>query len=96
MLKVGDEIEIGGKQVIVCYTANYNNENYICVAYETDKVEYNTYKYIEQDGKLLVSDDISDEDMKKVLGLFVEEGLEEYGLPEHIQEIVDNLPKIEE
>ncbi len=32
MLNVGDTIQIDGRKAIVCYTATYNDENYICAA----------------------------------------------------------------
>ena len=87
MLNVGDTIQIGDKNATVCYTAKYNEENYICVAFETDKIEYNIYKYIYDNDNLLVSDVIPENDMREVLTLFVKEGLDEYGLPEELEEI---------
>lgn len=91
MLNVGDTIEIAGKQATVCYTTKYNDNNYICVAFETDKIEYNVYKYKYDGDRLLVAEVTNEEEMKNVLAIFVNEGIEEYGVPEELQKILDKI-----
>ena len=91
MVEVGDVIEIGGKQATVCYTTFYNDLNYMCVAFEDEQLRYDIYAYKNQDGKLMVARVTEEEELTPVLGIFLKEGLEEYGLPEELQEIFDKL-----
>ena len=97
MLHVGDTIQITGRNAIVCYETEYNGAHYICVAFETDKIEYDIYEYKYEDDKLLVSNELSEEEAKNVLGIFVSEGLEEHGASEEITQIIDKITeKLEE
>ena len=43
-LNVGETIEVGGVEGIVCFSTIYNNVNYVCVAFEEDKPRYEIYK----------------------------------------------------
>ena len=87
LLEVGDVIQIGGRNATICFITKYNNENYICVAFDGEKIEYNIYKYIFNNDKLLVSKDISQDDMKEVLRIFMEQGLDEYGIPKGFEQV---------
>ena len=91
MLNVGDTIQIDGRKAIVCYTTTYNDENYICAAFDGDEIEYNVYKYVSDNDKFLVSNDVDEETMKSILGTFVNEGLEEYGMPDELNSIFDKM-----
>ena len=71
MLNDGDEILIRGRKATVCYTTKYNGEDYICVAFESDKIEYDIYKYKIEGEKLLVSNELSQDEIKNVLCIFV-------------------------
>ncbi len=91
MLNVGDTIEIGGRKAIVCYETKYNDANYICVAFETDKIEYDVYEYKYENDKLLVSNELSEDEMKNVLAIFVQEGLEENSDNEELNKLLDKI-----
>lgn len=94
MLNDGDEIIIRGRKATVCYNTKYNGEDYICVAFESDKIEYDIYKYKIEGEKLLVSNELSQDEIKNVLCIFVKEGLDEYGLPKEMYGIIDEAKKI--
>lgn len=89
-LDVGDVIEIGGKEATICFTANYNQENYICVAFEEEKIRYEIYKYKFEQEKLQVAKVDDKEEAKPVLKIMVEEGIDEYDIPEELARIIDN------
>ena len=91
MIEVGDVIEIGGKEATVCYTTVYNNQKYMCVAFEEEQLRYDVYAYKDDEGKLMVSKVTDEEEMTPVLGIFLQEGLDEYGLPEELQEVFNNM-----
>lgn len=95
MINVGDTLQIGGRNATVCYTTEYEGINYICVAFEEDKIEYDLYKYKYDNEKLLVSNEIGEEEAKKVMEVFIKEGLDEYGLPEELESILDKIDENE-
>ena len=91
MIEVGDVIEIGGKEATVCYTTIYNEQKYMCVAFEEEQLRYDIYAYKDDEGKLMVSKVTDEAEMTPVLGIFLKEGLDEYGLPEELQEVFNNM-----
>ena len=91
MIEVGDVVEIGGKEATVCYTTVYNNHKYMCVAFEDGQLHYDVYDYLDDDGRLQVAKVTEEAELTPVLGIFLQEGLEEYGLPEELQEVFDNM-----
>ena len=92
-LEIGDIIEIRGKEATVCYETTYEGRKYICVAFTEDKVQYDIYKYKYEGKKLLVAKVEDEEELTEVLKIFVQEGIEEYGVPEEIKPIIDYYEK---
>lgn len=90
MINVGDVVEIGGKEATVCYTTTYNEQKYMCVAFEEEQVKYDIYAY-KDDDKLMVAKVTDEEELTPVLKIFFEEGLNEYGLPPELQEAFENV-----
>lgn len=86
-LNVGDIIEIKNEKCTICYETELNNERYICVAFERDIVYYDIYKYKFENDKLLVSQVTNEDEVKKVLDIFVEEGIDQFGLQEDLERI---------
>ena len=91
MLEVGDEIQIGGRDATVCYHTIYNNAKYICIAFTGEHIQYDIYEYKNEDGKLLVAKVEDPEELNGVLQIFINEGLDEYGLPEELETVVEYL-----
>ena len=92
MLNIGDVIAIGGREATVCYLTQVNGRNYTCVAFETPELEYAIYDYKYEGEKLLVAKVEDQNEMDQVLPIFIEEGLNEYGLPPELEEVFANLP----
>ena len=91
MLSVGDLIEIRGQEAIVCFETKYNNENYICVAMNEDNPVYEIYKYKIEDDRLMVAHLTTDEEVAPIIKIFVEEEINQNGLPEELQRIFDSI-----
>ena len=91
MIDESDVIEIGGREGTICFKTVYNDTKYICVAFEGDKIEYKVYKYKDDDGRLLVSEVKNEEELVSVIKIFYNEGLEEFGIPAELDEVLDNL-----
>lgn len=92
MLEVGDIIEIRGEKAIVCYHANYNSNNYICVFFE-EKKEYAIYDYKIENEKLLVAKIENEREFTDVIKIFLDEAINEYGIPEDLNPIIDYLER---
>ena len=92
MLNIGDIIEIRGKQAIVCFHTSYNDNNYICVFFEEEKI-YDIYKYKIENEKLKVLRPQDKEETTIVLNIFLEEAINEYGIPENLNPIIDYLER---
>ena len=88
-LNVGDIIEIGGQPATVCYETTYNNEKYICVAFEKEAVQYEFYNYKYEGDKLLVSKVEDPDEAMPILKIFMEEGIDEYGIPEELNKLLE-------
>jgi uncharacterized protein YpiB (UPF0302 family) len=87
MLDVGDVIEIGGKEALVCFTANDQDEKYICVSFEEEeKIIFEIYKYMIENDKLMVSKVEDEEELKKMTAVFYEQSVEEFGIPEETKQ----------
>lgn len=82
---VGDIIEIGGKTAIVCFETNYNDENYICVAFENNVVEYDIYKWRFQNDRFQVAKVINEEELSNVLKVFLDESVRESDSPDELK-----------
>lgn len=91
MLELGDTLEIGGRECTICYKAVYNNTNYVCVAFENQTLEYDLYKYKYDNEKLMVSKVENLNEMTEVMKLFVNEGIDEYGIPEELEHIISKI-----
>jgi len=92
MLNIGDIIEIRGKQAIVCFHTSYNENNYVSVFFEEEKI-YDIYKYKIENEKLMVLRPQDKEETTIVLNIFLEEAINEYGIPENLNPIIDYLEK---
>lgn len=89
MLEDGDVIEIGGKQGTVCFTAEYNNEKYICIGFVGNDLKYEVYSYKYEGEKLLVAKIEDPTELTEVMKIFINKGLDEVGLPEKFEGIFD-------
>ena len=92
MLNIGDIIEIRGKQAIVCFHTNYNDNNYVCVFFEEEKI-YDVYRYKIENEKLMVLRPQDKEETTTVLNIFLEEAINKYGIPENLNPIIDYLER---
>lgn len=92
MLNIGDIIEIRGKQAIVCFHTNYNDNNYVCVFFEEEKI-YDVYRYKIENEKLKVLRPQDKEETTTVLNIFLEEAINKYGIPEDLNPIIDYLER---
>ncbi len=90
-LEIGETIDIKGKIATVCYETKHNDINYICVAIEEDKVLFEIYKYKFDGEKLLVSLVTDELELFAVLKIFVQEGLEEYELPDELSDFYNKI-----
>lgn len=92
ILNEGDIVEIRGRKATVCYVTKYNEKNYICVSFEEkENVSFELFEYIFENGKLLVTDDLTDIETMAILKVFIQEGMNEYGLPEKLQNIYNKI-----
>ena len=85
MIKVGDYLSIRGNEVYVCFECNYKGNNYICTALETDKIIFEIYKYKEENDKLLVCKVEDEDELANVTAIFLEESIDEFGIPEDVR-----------
>ena len=90
-LKDGDRIEVGGETGIVCFTTEFEGDKYICVAFENENPRFEIYEYKYENEKLLVGKVEDEEEMKEVLKLFFQEGIEKNGLPDNITSEFEKL-----
>ena len=90
MIDIGDVIEIGGEEGTICFKTTYNETPYMCVAFEKPNLRYDFYKYLIEDGKLMVSLLKDEEEIATLTKIFTEESINEYGMPEEIEKIFDN------
>lgn len=86
-IDIGDVIEIGGKTAMVCFETNYNDENYICVAFENNDLEYDIYKWRFQNDKFQVAKVVNEEDLSIVLKVFVDESIKESDSPDELRRL---------
>ena len=93
ILNVGDVIEIRNKQATICFEAPYKENRYICVAFSNDNIQYDIYKYKEENQKLLVAKVIDKQELEEVTKLFIKEEVEKSGIPQEIEPILDYLEK---
>lgn len=84
---IGDIIEIGGKQAIVCFETIFKDENYICVAFEDKSIAYDIYKWRIQNEKLQVAKVTNYDELSNVLKVFLDESLKESDSSDEIKNI---------
>ncbi len=96
MLSIGDTLMIGGREATVCYMTQYYGNNYICVAFEQPQLEYLIYDYKYENGKLLVAKVTDPNEIRPVLSIFINEGLEQYGIPPELEDMLSQIPDTEE
>lgn len=84
---IGDIIEIGGKQAIVCFETIFKDENYICVAFEDKSIAYDIYKWRIQNEKLQVAKVTNYDELSNVLKVFLDESLKESDSSDEIKEL---------
>lgn len=92
MLDVGDVLEIRGKQVTVCFSTEYNNQKYICVADASEK--FDIFKYKLENDKLLIADVVKGNDLDEVLKIFIKESVDKHGIPKEAEPILDYLESV--
>lgn len=92
-LNVTDIIEIGGEQATVCFKTTYNDENYICVAFEEKQLRFEIYKYKYENDKLMVSKVVDEKELTPVMGIFLKEGINESGVPKEVEKFLSELKK---
>lgn len=81
MLDVGDVIEIGGNQVLVCFLTEYDNKKYLCASTEfEDNVKFDIYQYKDDDNKLMVAKVEDEEELKPLLTIFFKDGLNDLNI----------------
>lgn len=90
-LNVGETIEVGGEEGIVCFSTIYNNINYVCIAFEEDKPRYEIYKCKFEEEKLLIAKVEDKDEADPVLKMFIEECIDEMGLPEELEKIFNRI-----
>lgn len=90
-VEVGDIIEIKGKQAIVCFETIYNDENYICVAFEEDSIAYDIYKWRINNDKLQVAKVENNQELSHVLSVFLKESVEENPDKENLEGILSKI-----
>lgn len=90
-VEVGDIIEIKGKQAIVCFETIYNNENYICVAFEENNIAYDIYKWRINNDKLQVAKVTNDQELSHVISVFLKESVEENPDKENLEVILSKI-----
>lgn len=94
---IGDVIEIGGKNALVCFETTYNSENYICVAFENNDVEYDIYKWRFQNDKFQVAKVVKEDELSNVLKVFLDESVSESDSPEELKKLLARISeKVEE
>ena len=89
MLNIGDLIEIRGKEALVCFLAEYEGDKYLCASFEEEKIRIEIYKYKFEDNKFFVSKVEDEEELKATMGIFFEQSVEEFGIPEEISKALD-------
>ena len=98
-VEIGDIIEIKGKQAIVCFETTFNNEKYICVAFEDKTIAYDMYKWRIQNEKLQVAKVTDNYELSNVLSVFLKESIDEdpnnNKLKDLIAKIAEKLKKNE-
>lgn len=85
ILKDGDELEIGGKQGIICFNAEFEGDKYICVAFEGKELSFDIYEYKYENNKLLVGKVEDPKEMEEVLKIMIKENIESIELPDEIK-----------
>ena len=93
MIEIGETLEIGGKQGIVCYETRHDDANYICVAFKEEKLRYELYEYKFENSKLLVGKVEDPEEAKEVIKIFIDECIEENGFPEELKKLLDYVDR---
>lgn len=85
MLKDGEKLEIGGEEGIICFSAKVYDGNYICVAFENNNPRFEIYEYKYENDKLLVGKVEDKDEMNEVLKVFIQEGINEFGIPKSLE-----------
>lgn len=96
ILNIGDVIEIKNRQATVCYENTYQGARYICVFFSGENPQYSVYKYKEENNKLLVSQVEDEEELIEIMKIFIKEGVDESGIPEELDSILDYIQKHQE
>lgn len=85
ILKDGDELEINGKRGMVCFTTEFEEDKYICVAFEEEPITFEVYEYKYENEKLLVGKVEDPEEMEEVLKRIIKENSDNIEFPEEIK-----------
>ena len=70
MVNVGDVIEVGGEEAVVCIKTIYEDEQYMCVAFEKPSLRYDIYTYKKENNKLMVSKVDDPQELESLLKIF--------------------------